>query len=129
MLLHDLVRRAGAKGVALAGQIGAGDRLGDRRQRITAHRHRQNHPLQTRGDLYRKVGCQLHIIAGIHACHPVYRQHVADPIDHRDGGGGPEGLRLVYTLGQYPAHVILGKKAAGAGALAFAGRVVGGAIR
>ena len=86
MFLHDLARGACRKRVAFTRQVRAGDRLRDRGQFA-----RNREAFETANDAAVRSDRDV----GSRAAHAVYREHVADPIDHRDRRGRALRLRFV----------------------------------
>jgi len=106
MFLRDLAGRAAGKGIAAAGQIGTGYRLGDRRRRGWHHRSLQANGLARPGDPANLAGTHRHFARTfIRTIHVENRQHIADPVDDGDDGRKVAGLRFSSGLGNYLLYI------------------------
>ena len=106
MFLRDLAGCAAGKGIAATGEIGAGDRLGDRRRRGGHHRSLQANGLTRPGDATDLSGTHCNFARTlVRTIHIENRQHIADPVDHGDHRRQVAGLRFSSGLGNYLLYI------------------------
>ena len=121
MLLHDLVRGARGKGVALAGEVGPGHRFGYGHQRIAIQSRGQHNTFQPGGDQGGNRGADFDRGGAGH--HAMDRQDITHPIHHRQGGINAKGPGLGNAAGQNLFDIIHREVNRIIRALADAGRI------